>query len=117
LVAFRSGEWSAIGDIDQMIMNLGAELRLPGPHSDPLIDALVECMRSSGVPVTDEESAWERPEDCRLLPTRRSAQSSAHIVNLSSEAGLHAVGHRELSPRLGEDLEPVCGMVFLLRRP
>jgi predicted TPR repeat methyltransferase len=60
---------------------------------------------------------WDGREEYRLLPTRRYAQSSVYIVNLAREAGLHEVRHRESTLRLGEGLEPVRGMVFLLRQP
>jgi predicted TPR repeat methyltransferase len=60
---------------------------------------------------------WDGPEDYRLLPTRRYAQSPAYIVNVAREAGLHEVRRRESTLRLGEGLEPVRGMVFLLRKP
>jgi predicted TPR repeat methyltransferase len=58
---------------------------------------------------------WDGPEDYRLLPTRRYAQSPAYIANLAGEVGLLVVGRRESTLRLGEGLEPVHGMVFLLR--
>jgi len=58
---------------------------------------------------------WDGPEDYRLLPTRRYAQSPAYIATLARESGLQPVGHREATLRLGEGLEAVRGMVFLMR--
>ncbi|HEV7999905.1 MAG TPA: methyltransferase domain-containing protein [Planctomycetaceae bacterium] len=60
---------------------------------------------------------WDGSEDFRLLPTRRYAQSPAYIANLTREADLQEVGRRSLTLRLGEGLEPVGGLVFLLKRP
>jgi predicted TPR repeat methyltransferase len=60
---------------------------------------------------------WDGPEDYRLLPTRRYAQSPASIANLARAAGLREVQHREATLRLGEGLEPVRGIVFLLTQP
>jgi predicted TPR repeat methyltransferase len=60
---------------------------------------------------------WDGPEDYRLLPTRRYAQSPASIANLARAAGLREVRHREATLRLGEGLEPVRGIVFLLTQP
>jgi predicted TPR repeat methyltransferase len=60
---------------------------------------------------------WDGPEDYRLLPTRRYAQSPPYIVNLAREAGLQVVRQRKSTLRLGEGLEPVHGVVFLLRQP
>jgi predicted TPR repeat methyltransferase len=60
---------------------------------------------------------WSGPEDYRLLPTRRYAQSSAYVSNLAREIGLHEVCRRESTLRLGERSKPVEGLVFLLRRP
>jgi predicted TPR repeat methyltransferase len=59
---------------------------------------------------------WEGSEDYRLLPTRRYAQKPAYIANLAREVGLVDVRARESILRLGEGIEPVRGMVFLLRR-
>jgi predicted TPR repeat methyltransferase len=60
---------------------------------------------------------WDGPEDFRLLPTRRYAQSPTYVVNLAREAGLYEAGRRESTLRLGEGHEPVLGTVFLFRQP
>jgi predicted TPR repeat methyltransferase len=60
---------------------------------------------------------WNGSDDYRLLPTRRYAQSISYIVNLAREVALEEVGSREAGLRLGDNLEAVPGMVFLLRRP
>ncbi len=60
---------------------------------------------------------WDGPEDYRLLPTRRYAQSPVYIETLARESGLQPVGHREATLRLGEGLEAVRGMVFVMRQP
>ena len=60
---------------------------------------------------------WNGPDDYRLLPTRRYAQSISYIVKLARDVALEQVGSREATLRLGEHLESVPGMVFLLRRP
>jgi predicted TPR repeat methyltransferase len=60
---------------------------------------------------------WDGDEDYRLLPTRRYAQSPAYIERVTRESGLHEIRRREATLRLGEALEPVRGMVFVMRRP
>lgn len=60
---------------------------------------------------------WDGSEDFRLLPTRRYAQSPAYIAKLAQESGLQEGRRRSTTLRLGEGLEPVGGMVFLLRQP
>jgi predicted TPR repeat methyltransferase len=60
---------------------------------------------------------WNGPDDYRLLPTRRYAQSISYIVQLAREVALEEAARREATLRLGENLEAVPGMVFLLRRP
>jgi predicted TPR repeat methyltransferase len=60
---------------------------------------------------------WNGPDDYRLLPTRRYAQSISYVVQLAREVNLEEAGRREAILRLGENLEPAPGMVFLLRRP
>ncbi len=57
------------------------------------------------------------PEDFRLLPTRRYAQSPAYVARLAAAVGLDVVSRREAALRLGEGQEAVRGMVALLRRP
>jgi predicted TPR repeat methyltransferase len=60
---------------------------------------------------------WDGPEAYRLLPTRRYAQTPAYIATLARETGLQSIGCHESTLRLGEGLEAVRGMVFLMRQP
>jgi predicted TPR repeat methyltransferase len=87
-----------VGDLREVFTSVRSALRLGG-----LFTFTIEV--------------WDGSEDYRLLPTRRYAQSPAYIVNLARESGLQVVRQRESTLRLGEGLEPVSGMVFLLRQP
>jgi predicted TPR repeat methyltransferase len=81
-----------------------------------LFIAVTRALRPGGLFAFSIE-VWNGPDDYRLLPTRRYAQSISYIARLAREAALEEASRREAALRLGENLEPVPGMVFLLRRP
>jgi predicted TPR repeat methyltransferase len=81
-----------------------------------LFTAVRRALRPGGLFAFTIE-VWNGPDDYRLLPTRRYAQSISYLVQLAREVALEEAGRREAALRLGENLEPVPGMVFLLRRP
>jgi predicted TPR repeat methyltransferase len=81
-----------------------------------VFDSAARALRPGGLFAFTIEVA-DGPEDFRLLPTRRYAQSPSYITSTATASGLGVVAQREAALRLGEGSEQVSGMVFLLRRP
>jgi len=81
-----------------------------------LFSAVSRALRPGGLFAFTIE-VWNGSDDYRLLPTRRYAQSISYVLQLAREVALEEVAHREATLRLGENLDLVPGMVFLLRRP
>ena len=82
----------------------------------PALSAAYTALRPGGLLAFTTES-FSGPDDFRLLPTRRYAQSGPYIGRLAAEIGFTRAAVREAALRRGEENRPVTGEVHLLGKP